>query len=77
MTLIDDWFSQWWKLASTRLAMVAGAVTGYFAANPDQWADLMDLIPDPWRVVAVPLIGITVTIVSGGSRVIAFKRKSA
>lgn len=53
--------------------MLAGIITAYFAANPEQWARLMDYIPEGYKAIGIPLIGITVTLVSGGSRMIVFK----
>lgn len=68
--LIDDWCRKMFTLASTRLAWAAGVATAYIAANPEQWAEIMNDLPS-WAPFA---IGLGTTLVAGGSRVVAFKR---
>lgn len=72
VALIDDWCRKMFTLASTRLAWAAGVATAYFAANPDQWQQIMDRLPW-WGPIAVGLI---TTLVAGGSRVVAFKKET-
>lgn len=73
MKLIDDWWRKMWRLASTRLALVAGFVTAYFIANPHELQAIISAIPDQWRPFVAPLIGMIVTGTAAASRVIQFK----
>jgi hypothetical protein len=61
----------WHKLASIRLAALAGVAAGYLAANPEQTQALLELLPEgPLRVLASAGIGLFVFGLAAGSRVI-------
>lgn len=64
MRLIDEWRRSW-RWASVRLAVVAGAVSGWAASDPAGFARAVDLLP-PW---ARPLVGLVVTMTAIGARV--------
>lgn len=70
MKLIDE-AAQWHKMASVRLAAIAGMVAGYLAANPDQTQALLDLLPEgPLRVLASAGIGLFVFSLATGARLV-------
>ncbi len=73
MKLIEGW-KQAHKLASVRLAALAGIVAGYFTAYPDQLATLIAIVPEEWRPVASVFAGLVVTTFAAGSRVASFKK---
>lgn len=73
LKLIDE-ARKWHKLASVRLAMIAGVVAGYLAANPSVTQDLLALLPDgPWRVFASVGIGLFVFSAAAGTRLVKQK----
>ncbi len=70
MKLIEE-AAQWHKMASVRLAMLAGITAGYLAANPDQMQALLALLPDgPMRTVASVLVGMFVFSLATGARLV-------
>lgn len=64
MRLIADWRRSW-RWASVRMALVAGAVSGWAATDPTGFASVVDLLPPAAR----PLVGIAVTAAAIGSRI--------
>lgn len=64
MRLIDEWHRSW-RWASVRLAVVAGAVSGWAASDPAGFARAVDLLP-AW---ARPLVGLAVALAAIGARV--------
>ena len=72
MKLIEEW-KQAHRLASVRLAALAGIVAGYFAAYPDQLQALIATVPEEWRPVVSTLSGLAVFVFAAGSRVTTFK----
>lgn len=70
MKLVDE-ASHWYKLASVRLAMLAGVAAAYLAANPDVTEQLLALLPDgPVRVLASAGIGLFVFGLATGTRLV-------
>lgn len=69
MKLIDDWRKAH-KLASVRLAALAGMIAAYFATYPEQFDAVMGMVPEWARF----LIGFAVFAASAGSRVTSFKK---
>lgn len=70
MKLVDE-ASHWYKLASVRLAMIAGVAAAYLAAKPDVTEELLALLPEgPVRVVASALIGLFVFGLATGTRLV-------
>lgn len=63
MKLIADWRRSW-RWASVRLAVVAGALSGWAASDPASFMRIVDLLP-PW---ARPLVGIAVTLAALSAR---------
>lgn len=61
MKLIENWTTHLWKAWSIRLAMIAGLVGGYLAANPETTQALLALLPDgPARTLAGAGIGLLI-----------------
>ena len=70
MKLVDEWRKSY-KWLSIQLAILAGAVAGYLAANPDVTKQLLDTLPEgPARVWASAGVGLFVTMLAGGSRLV-------
>jgi hypothetical protein len=55
MNFIDD-INQAWRFASVRLAVIAGIIAAWAAAKPDEFAQIVGMLPE-W---ARPLIGLAV-----------------
>ena len=55
MNFIDD-INQAWRFASVRLAVIAGIIAAWAAAYPQDFAQLVELLPE-W---ARPLVGLAV-----------------
>lgn len=58
------WARHWWQFASIKLAVLAGLITSLQATWPDQYAQLMALLPESVR----PLIGVLVAFTAIYSR---------
>lgn len=58
------WVRHWWQFASIRLAVLAGVITGLQATYPEQYAQLMAMLPEAVR----PLVGLLVTVAAIYSR---------
>ncbi|MPT48239.1 MAG: hypothetical protein E2598_07425 [Sphingobium sp.] len=56
--LVDDW-RDCWRWLSVQAAIIAGAVAGWAASEPEQFARMMEALP-PW---ARPLVGAGVAII--------------
>lgn len=70
LTLIEN-ARQWHKFASVRLAMFAGAVAGYLAANPEVTKQLLETLPEgPARVWASAGVGLFVFALATGARLV-------
>ena len=46
----------WWQFASIKLAVIAGLIAGLQAQFPNEYAQTMNLIPEPYR----PFVGVIV-----------------
>ena len=78
MKYLIEGAENWWRLWSVRLAALAGVVTAYLAANPEQSQELLALLPDgPWRVVASIAIGLFVFATTTGVRLASQKNLDA
>lgn len=64
MTFIDE-INHAWRFASVRLAVLAGIVAAWAASDPQDFAQLVGLLP-PW---ARPLIGLAVFAIPTLARV--------
>lgn len=53
MRFIENIARDWWRLASMWFAWGAGAFISWTTAYPGEWKDLLDLLPQPWRSIAV------------------------
>lgn len=47
------WAAHWWQFASVKLAVVAGFIAAAQAMYPNEYAQLMQALPEPVR----PLVG--------------------
>jgi hypothetical protein len=47
------WAVHWWQFTSVKLAVVAGIIEGLRSSYPDQYAQLLDMVPEHIR----PFIG--------------------
>ena len=56
------------RLWSVRLALVAGVVGAYFAANPGDLATLMAYVPPQYKPVASVLAGLLIFATATGTR---------
>ena len=68
--LIEDW-RRAWRWSSVRLAVIAGAATGWVATDPAGFQRAVDLLPEWVRpvlgvIVAVSAISARVTTKHGG-----------
>lgn len=78
MKYLIEGAENWWRLWSVRLAALAGVVTAYLAANPEQSQELLALLPDgPLRVVASIAIGLFVFATTTGVRLASQKNLDA
>lgn len=64
MNFIDD-INQAWRFASVRLALVAGIIAAWAAAYPQDFSQLVGVLPE-W---ARPLVGLAVFAVATLARV--------
>ena len=71
MRLIDDWRRSW-RWASVRLALLAGAISGWAASDPAGFARMVDLLP-AW---ARPLVGVALAAAAIGARITTLRSKS-
>jgi hypothetical protein len=55
--LIDDW-KRAWRWGSVRLGFLASTAVAYLVANPNALNDLVSYVPEHWRPLAAPLIGL-------------------
>lgn len=69
--LVADW-RQAWKWSSVRVAVLAGAIAGWAASDPNGFSNAVDLLP-PW---ARPLLGMAVTTSAILSRISSVKAKN-
>lgn len=67
MSIIEN-INEAWRFASVRLAALAGLIAGWAAYDPQAFAALVGVLPEPAR----PLIGLAVFAAATGSRVVKF-----
>lgn len=74
MKLVENWATMLYKAWSIRLAYFAGLVAVYLSLNPDQAKALINTLPEgPARVWAAIGIGLLVSTLAGGSRLVVQK----
>lgn len=72
LKLIENWMEVLLKAWSVRLSLLAGIVAGYLYANPDDVQKLLNIVPEgPWRVVASVGLGIIITALTTGTRLVS------
>lgn len=77
LQLIENWVQVLLKAWSVRLSLLAGILAGYLYANPKQVQAILDLVPEgPYRVLASVLIGVIITSLTTGSRIVSQKKLS-
>ncbi|WP_374414299.1 hypothetical protein [Novosphingobium colocasiae] len=72
MRLIEEWRRSW-RWASVRLALAAGAISGWAASDPAGFAQAVALLPT-W---ARPLVGLLVAMTAIGARITTRGAKDA
>jgi hypothetical protein len=73
MNLIEDWASTLWKAWSVRLTALWAISLTYFASYPDQWVELLKLVPEGVRPLVSMAMGIAMFASTGGARVVVQK----
>ena len=49
------WVAHWWQFTSVKLAFVAGAIETVRSTYPEQYAQLLEALPEPVRSLIGPL----------------------
>lgn len=69
LRLVDNW-RQAWKWGSVQLALLAGAVSGWAASDPNGFARVMDMLPE-W---ARPLLGLGLAMSAISARIASVRK---
>lgn len=77
MTPIDNFWRNWFRMASTQLAMLAGLVGGWLAAHPDEAAEIVTWLRGYVGPFAPLVIGVFITGTASAARMFKFGKEQA
>jgi hypothetical protein len=77
MKMVEDAWSRWWRMWSTRWDAIEYALLAYFLANPAEVPKLIGMLPNSTQDFAAFLIPILLFSAKTGTKMVAQKSLSS
>jgi len=76
MKLVENYMQTLWKSATVHVSAFWALIIAYFMANPAQWEEVQQIIPEDWRPFARICISFFMFASTAGARVVSQKNMS-